>query len=589
MTSRYRRIWNHAKRYRSLLLLGAGALVAGAVLQIGAPRLLGSGINALKDTALDAATAVETAKRQVLFFLLLSVGSGAMMWATRRLLIGASRRIERDLKREVFDHIESLPASFFDRTRIGDLMSRLTSDVEAVRFPFGPGVMYVGRTLVIFPLALLSMGTISLPLTIATLAPLVLIMGVVRLIGPGIMKRSRAVQDQVGLLSARAQENFAGARVVRAYATETLEVDAFENENETLVHESVALARYRAMMMSSIYLLGGLAQLAVVWYGGTLYVEGQIELGDLVTFLSYVGMLMWPMISVGWVVSALQRAAAAMERLDEVLDAPAESSTLGAALGLREPARGALEVEGLTFTYPGTSSPALEDIDLDVPAGTTLGVVGPVGAGKSTLLRVLPRLYEPPPGTIRLDGQDVSRVPLDVLRRQFSIVPQDAFLFSDTLRANLAYAVEEELTPARARLATEQAGLASDLENMPKGLETVVGERGLTLSGGQKQRTTLARGLLRESPVLLLDDCLSAVDTETESRILEGLRDHLRRRTAVIVAHRLSTVRHADQIVVLDAGRIVERGTHDELLEVGGWYAETFERQRLEGALEDLA
>jgi ATP-binding cassette subfamily B protein len=317
--------------------------------------------------------------------------------------------------------------------------------------------------------------------------------------------------------------------------------------------------------------------------------EGQLGFGDLGAFLAYVGMLIWPMISVGWVVSALQRSAAALQRIDEVLREPVEVSVTTEPAVQTQALRGALSVRGLTFAYPGTPEPALRDVSLSIPAGGTLALVGPVGSGKSTVLQLLTRTYEPPERTVFVDDLDVRQIPLERLRRAFTVVPQDGFLFSDTILGNLGYGVEGGVTRERALGAATAAGLESDLQGFPRGLETMVGERGVTLSGGQKQRATLARALLRPAPVLLLDDALSSVDTHTEARILDRLKREMGQRTVVIVAHRLSTVRDADQIVVLDAGRVVESGSHAELLQRGGWYARTDQDQRLEAELEDLA
>lgn len=579
----YRRLLPYFRRHRRALLLGVGSVVASRVLMVVAPRMLGRAINVLR--AGDEARLGE-AVRMGWFFFLTTALAGVFTYTMRLFLVGASRHVERDMKSDLFAHVERLPAATFDRTRTGDLLARMTSDIEAVRFSFGPGLMYVGSTVVLVPLALASMIELNAPLTALTVLPLVAIGIVVRVLAPGIMRRTRAVQDRIGDLSARAQESFAGARVVRAYATEDVERGAFRQVNQALVAETLALARTRAWMTGTLYLLGGLGNLAVLWAGGRQVIAGTLGYGDLVVFLAYVGLLIWPMISIGWVVSSFQRSAAAMHRLEELFGREEEPSTLVPAVPVPDRWSGRLRADHLTFTYDGTREPALVDVSFDLPAGGTLGLVGPVGSGKSTLLALLTRRYSPPIGTLFLDGRDVTAVPLEALRAAFAVVPQDAFLFSTTLAENLAVATGGTLDATRAHEALKMAGLSEDVAGFPDGLDTVVGERGLTLSGGQKQRMTLARALLREAPVLLLDDTLSAVDTETEARILGHLLVEMRRRTTIVVAHRLGTVRHADRILVLDAGRVVESGTHDELVAAGGWYTRTHERQRLEARLE---
>jgi ATP-binding cassette subfamily B multidrug efflux pump len=586
LRSAYRRILRYIPRYRTPLLMGAVCVLASRLLMVYAPRLLGQAMNALRQ---GTEAGVEQAVQQGWTFFGVSLLAAVFAYMMRRCLVGASRKAARDLQRDVFAQVERLPASFFDSTRTGDLIARLTSDVEAVRFSLGPGLMYVGSTFVLFPVAVVSMFQLSWRLTAAALLPLLAIMALVRLLGPRIMRGTRSVQRRIGDLSARAQESFAGARVVRAYATEDVEERAFATENAELVAETIGLARTRAWLTGGLYVLGGSAQLIVLWYGGHQVITGDLDLGYLATFMLYVGMLIWPMISVGWVVSAFQRSAAAIERINALYDVAPEAQSHGEARDLPQPVRGALRVRNLRFQYANIERPALDGVSVDIAAGSTLGLVGPVGSGKSTLLALLTRSYEPPPGTIELDGIDIRQIPLDQLRAAFAVVPQDAFLFSTTIHANLAYALPEGLEPGRAQEILTVAGLDEDVAAFPRGLETVVGERGLTLSGGQKQRSTIARALLRDAPILMLDDCLSAVDTQTEARILERLEVEMRRRTSLVVAHRLSTVRHADQILVLEAGRVVETGTHDELVAAGGWYATTYAAQRLEAELEGLA
>lgn len=590
LRSTYKRLLPYFRRHRATLVLGVACLVGGRLALVGAPRLLRVAINDLRALAEGAAGGPSARAEAILYgwlFLGASVVAGLLAFGMRRAIVGTSRHVERALKADVFRHVQRLPASFFDRTRSGDLLSRLTSDVEAVRFSLGPGLMYVSSTLVLAPLALASMIELHAQLALVVLAPLVGIGIVVRVMAPRVMRRSRAVQDRLGDLSARAQESFSGARVVRAYATEDVERAAFRSANAALMAETLGLAGHRAWMTGLLYLLGGLGNLAVIWLGGREVIAGRLDFGDLVAFLAYVSLLIWPMISVGWVVSSFQRSAAAMARLDQILDTPVEADMLLPPADLPTAWRGAIEAKNLAFTHEGRTERALDGVSFSLPAGGTLGLVGPVAGGKSTLIDLLVRRRNPPAGTLFLDGRDVLSIPLGALRSAFAVVPQDAFLFSDTLARNLEVATPAGLDPARAQEALDLAGLASEVATFPQGLETEVGERGLTLSGGQKQRMTIARALLREAPILVLDDATSAVDTETEAAIQGHLRTVMRRRTTIVVAHRLGTVRHADRILVLSGGRVVESGTHDELLVQAGWYARTYERQRLEARLEN--
>ncbi len=605
----FRSILRYVPRYRGALVVGAVCLVASQFLAVGAPQVVRAALSALEKGRAGAGPGADTGGDPVgtatglaLLYVGVVAAQGLLVFAMRLKIVGLSRDLERDLKRDVFAHVARLPFSFFDRMRTGDLLSRLTSDVEAVRFSVGPGIMYLAQTAVKFPAALAVMLWMDWRLTLLVLAPLCGVAIVVRAMAPSILRRSRAVQERLADLSARAQESFAGARVVRAYATEDTETSAFRARNEALLRESLGLARRRAGMSGGLRLMGDLGILAVLWFGGHRVQGGAMDHGTLVAFLAYGDLLLWPMISFGYVLASFQRATSAMQRIDEVLAEPPEPDVAGPAAGgaargappAAVPTRfaGAISVRGLTFAYPGVARPALSDVSVEVPAGSTLALVGPVGGGKSTLASLLVRLYDAPAGTVFLDGVDVNRVPLSRLRAAFAFVPQDGFLYSDTLRANLLYGVRGEVAPGRVERAARAAGLAEDLAGFPAGLDTMVGERGLTLSGGQKQRATIARALLADGSVLVLDDALSAVDTRTEARILDGLfgpGGERRGRTTVVVAHRLSTVREADQVLVLDGGRVVERGTPAALVAAGGWYARTHALQRLHAEIEDLA
>jgi ATP-binding cassette subfamily B protein len=580
----------YLRRYRGVLAAGFGFLVGSQLLLVFAPQVLRRALDVVDPETARAPDPAASATRLALLYVGVVAGQGLLNFLTRRRLVGFSRLLERDLKRDVFGHLARLPYAFFDRMRTGDLLSRLTSDVEAVRFSVGPGIMYLSQTAVKVPAALAVMLWMDWRLTLLLAVTLSGVAAVVRLLAPSILRLSRAVQERVADLSARAQESFAGARVVRAYATEDLESAAFRGRADALLGENLALARRRAALSGGLRLMGDLAVLCVLWFGGRQVIGQRVAHGTLVAFLAYGDMLLWPMISLGYVLASFQRAAGAMQRLDEILVEPAEGEGEAPVDPAAAPrARGEIDVAGLTFAYPGSSRTALTDVSVRVPAGTTLGLVGPIGGGKTTLVSLLARLYPVPDGTVFLDGVDVNRVPLERLRAAFAFVPQDAFLFSESLRENLSYGLREAPPAERLDAAAWSAGLDADLSSLPKGLETVVGERGLTLSGGQKQRATLARALAAEGSVLVLDDSLSAVDTRTEATILDRWKTARRGRTAIVVAHRLSTVRDADQIVVLDGGRVVERGTHESLLAAGGWYARTYGLQRLHAEIESLS
>jgi ATP-binding cassette, subfamily B, multidrug efflux pump len=593
---------------------------------LAAPLVLGYAID-------DLTQSVTRSKLVQYAGLLLAIGvvGGVFRFLMRRVIIGASRHIEYDMRNDFFAHLERLPLAYFQTHRTGDLMSRATNDLNAVRMMIGPSVMYSANTMLTFVVALAMMVSIDGWLTLASLAPLPLVSISVKYFGSQIHKRFEQIQAQLSDVSAITQEALSGVRVVRAYCQEAAEIDRFRRSNEEYLRRNRSLITLQGLFFPSMSFFLGLGALLVLWLGSREVIRGRITVGEFVAFNSYLMMLAWPMIAFGWVTNMLQRGMASWKRMLEVLDTEpaiadrglpphgAQSAPWGPRLriadfpidqSIRHPqsalrtVKGDIEFRDLVFGFDDT--PVLHHVSATIEAGRTVALVGPTGSGKSTLISLLARLHDPPPGTVFIDGVDVRDWPLEELRGAIGFVPQEPFLFSDTLADNVAFGLDaittaggsngsggagrsdrlEAVREEQIRSAASVARLDKDVADFPNGYGTMVGERGITLSGGQKQRTALARAVVIDPKILILDDALSAVDTYTEEEILSQLRGVMRARTSIIVSHRISTVRGADQILVLNQGRIVERGTHDELVQHGGLYAELHKKQLLE---EELA
>ena len=526
---------------------------------------------------------------------------GVLSFSARWTLIGVSRDIEFDIRNDLLKRLLLMEPEFYVRNRTGELMSRATNDLNAVRMVLGPGIMYSATTLITMVLAIAVMATLSPSLTLWVLLPAPVVAVAVWFFGKTIHDLYEKIQAALATLTSRVQENLAGVRVVRAYAQEEAEIRAFDEPNREYVSRNISLIRTWSMFMPSLQALIGTTFLIVLWQGGHQLLRGQISLGALIAFNGYLTQLVWPMIALGWVTNIFQRGAASMGRLNYILTAEPNIDDRHAKVPEGTKPRGEIEFRDLTFAYPTTlsgagsngaskpngsgSHPVLRDIYLKVPAGSTLAIVGPTGSGKTTLAALIARLWEASDDSVLIDGRPIREWPLATLRQSIGFVPQDTYLFGETVGGNIAFGLPAHDEP-RVHEAAEIASLHGDVEGFAKGYETMVGERGITLSGGQKQRAAIARAVVRDPRILILDDSLSSVDTQTEERILQSLRGIMEGRTTILISHRTSTVRDADQIVVLIGGTITERGTHDELLSRGGYYADLYQKQLLEEELE---
>jgi ATP-binding cassette subfamily B protein len=567
-------------KYRRGFALGMGALVMKDLLGAVQPLVMRAGIDSLQ-RGFDMNTLVRMAGALVL----LSALKGVFQYWMRVILIGISRDIEFDLRNDLFHNLTRLSWDFYGRYRTGDIMARTTNDLNAVRMMLGPGVMYWCETMLTLVLAIAVMLSVDWPLTLLGLAPAPFVSFAVIYFGQRIHDRFEAIQKMFSDISSRVQENLSGVRVIRAYVQEEHELRHFAELNREYIAQNVKLAKLSGFFMPLLQALIGVTFLLVLWVGGYRLLSGHITLGSFVMFNTYMGMLVWPMIAMGWVVNLMQRGTASLDRIREVLEArpsvaaPAKPRPIPAEL------RGEIEFANVEMRYSAIS--ALDGVNLRIPGGATVAIVGHTGSGKSTLVNLVPRLMDPTAGRVTLDGVDLREFdPADV-RREIGFVPQETFLFSATIGENIAFGAPHA-TEAEIRRAAAIAGLGPDIDSFPEGYNTMVGERGLTLSGGQKQRTAIARAILRNPRILILDDALSSVDTLTEERILNGLSAVMAGRTTILISHRVSTVRNAGRIFVLERGKLAEEGSHEELLAAGGYYADLYQKQLLEEELEAI-
>jgi ATP-binding cassette, subfamily B, multidrug efflux pump len=575
--SRY--LWRYWRRY----LVGGLCLLGTATLVMWIPWWIREAVRIIEHGG-----AMGDVTYYALLIIAAAVTQGVVRTYSRALIFNAGRTVEYDLRNDLFAHLQKLPLSFYHSQRTGDLMSRVINDISAVRTMLGPGILNLVSAPLYYVYAVALMLSMDVRMTLAALAPFPLLMYVATKFRGRIMKSSLEVQQQMSVLSSHVQENLSGMHVVKAYAQEQFQTQEFIGLNKDYEVKSLRMAKMRGIVNPIMQGISGLTVLIVIWYGGVRVLRGDLLVADIVAFIAYLNVLAWPTAAFGWMISLVERGRAAMRRLEEILETKPEIASR-ATPEVTHSLNEGIEFRDVSFAYERqiNGHAALEDINFKLPVGRSVGLVGRVGSGKSTVAQLVPRLFDVSTGAILMDGQDVRKLSLTELRKLIGYVPQEPFLFSTSLKGNLAFGRDGCSAEELAR-AVKIAKLDRDVEIFPHGLDTVVGERGVTLSGGQKQRATLARALIMDPPVLILDDCLSSVDAQTEAEILHELRSILRDKTCLIISHRISAVKEADEILVLDEGQIIERGNHDQLVRHGGVYAELYQQQRLSEELEQI-
>lgn len=574
-------------RYKRTLIYGVLTVVGSNIFTVLQPKFLGYAVDELKKGIESNSLAGTDLFLWAVLIVGFSLIAGTFTFLTRQTIIVVSRHIEFDLRNDLLAHLQKLSFSYYQNKPTGDLMAHATNDIASVRNVLGPGIMYPSDTLMTFTMVMTLMLAYDWKLTMFALIPMPVVSVAVYYLGKMINKKFTERQEQFSKLTTRAQENLSGIRVIKSYVREEFEVGEFHKLSWEYLKKNLVLAQVQSIMWPLMFILVGFSLLITMYAGGLRVIDGRMTIGTLTAFISYLTMLIWPMIAFGWVMNILQQGAASMGRLATIIDAEPEIRDNGQTNTSLSNVEGMIEFRNITFKHKQTTATVLKNINLSIPKGSTLAVVGPTGSGKSTLVNLIPRLYETGEGALLVDGKDIRSFPIDVLRKSIGFVPQETFLFSDSIAENISYGADSANGEHIAR-AAELSQIAKDVKDFPKAFETMIGERGITLSGGQKQRTSIARALIREPKILILDDALSSVDTYTEEEILRGLKAFMKDRTSIIISHRVSTVKHADQIVYLENGEIVERGTHDELVALGGRYAALNEKQLLEQQLESM-